>query len=71
MPRCKFDGSYEEVQCQHSTGLCWCVDRDGKELTLTAMNQTVSCPTIGKMFVNVVSFYYCLANTKTLNSTEF
>ena len=59
VPRCKFDGSYEEVQCQNSTGLCWCVDREGKELTFTATNQTVSCPTIGKIFINVVSFYYC------------
>ena len=31
-PRCKLDGQYEEVQCQRSTGECWCVDKDGKEL---------------------------------------
>lgn len=51
VPRCKFDGSYEEVQCQNSTGLCWCVDQDGNELSSSATNRTVTCPTIGKIFV--------------------
>ncbi|XP_067941574.1 SPARC-related modular calcium-binding protein 2-like isoform X2 [Watersipora subatra] len=26
--RCKPDGRYEEVQCQNSTGYCWCVNPD-------------------------------------------
>ncbi|KAJ7381089.1 hypothetical protein OS493_004687 [Desmophyllum pertusum] len=46
VPQCKFDGSYEEIQCQNSTGLCWCVDLDGNKLSSTATNETVTCPTI-------------------------
>lgn len=49
VPQCKFDGSYEEIQCQNSTGLCWCVDLDGNKLSSTATNETVTCPTIGKI----------------------
>ena len=48
VPHCKLDGNYEELQCQNSSGLCWCVDRGGKELSATATNQTVKCPFTGK-----------------------
>lgn len=56
VPRCKFDGSFEEVQCHSSTGPCWCVDRDGNELSSTATNRTVTCPNIGEIFVR----YLCI-----------
>lgn len=45
--RCKLDGQYEEVQCQGSTGQCWCVDQDGKELSGTRTTKEVRCPIIG------------------------
>ena len=54
VPRCKFDGSFEEVQCRNSTGLCWCVDRDGNELSSTTTNLTVTCPNIGKIFIRYI-----------------
>jgi len=31
-PLCSSDGEYSPVQCHASTGYCWCVDMDGKEL---------------------------------------
>lgn len=46
-PRCKLDGQYEEVQCQGSTGECWCVDKDGKEIPGTRTTEPVKCPVIG------------------------
>lgn len=44
LPRCKYDGSYEEIQCHKATGKCWCVDRDGNTLPSTATNKNVTCP---------------------------
>lgn len=32
VPQCDEYGHYEPTQCHHSTGYCWCVDRDGREL---------------------------------------
>ena len=32
VPSCKDDGTYEEKQCDGSTGHCWCVDDNGKEI---------------------------------------
>ena len=44
LPRCKYDGSYEEIQCHKATGKCWCVDGDGNILPSTATNKSVTCP---------------------------
>ena len=52
VPRCKLDGQYEEVQCDGSTGECWCVDSDGKELPGTRTTEPVKCPIFGR-FLNV------------------
>ncbi|EDO47797.1 predicted protein, partial [Nematostella vectensis] len=35
LPQCKPTGRYEEVQCHTGTGLCWCVDERGQEITRT------------------------------------
>lgn len=32
VPQCDEYGHYTPTQCHHSTGYCWCVDRDGQEL---------------------------------------
>ncbi|XP_021036241.1 nidogen-1 [Mus caroli] len=32
VPQCDEYGHYVPTQCHHSTGYCWCVDRDGREL---------------------------------------
>ena len=32
IPKCKSDGSFDEVQCHTGTGYCWCVSHDGKPL---------------------------------------
>ncbi|XP_048581312.1 uncharacterized protein LOC5512067 isoform X7 [Nematostella vectensis] len=34
-PKCRPDGSYEEVQCDRKLGECWCVDQNGKEVPRT------------------------------------
>ncbi|XP_067125498.1 U24-ctenitoxin-Pn1a-like [Centruroides vittatus] len=33
IPQCRKDGTYERKQCWEWKKLCWCVDKDGKELT--------------------------------------
>ena len=48
VPRCKLDGQYEEVQCAVSTGECWCVDSEGKELAGTRTTEPVKCPIFGR-----------------------
>lgn len=32
VPECDEYGNYVPTQCHGSTGYCWCVDRDGREL---------------------------------------
>lgn len=32
VPQCDEYGHYVPTQCHYSTGYCWCVDRDGREL---------------------------------------
>lgn len=44
VPRCKRDGTYEDVQCDASSAECWCVDKDGKELPQTRSKDLVKCP---------------------------
>ncbi|KAI2657163.1 HLA class II histocompatibility antigen gamma chain [Labeo rohita] len=31
-PQCDEQGNYKPIQCWHSTGYCWCVDKDGAEV---------------------------------------
>ena len=35
VPKCREDGAFVSVQCNPSTGHCWCVDEDGVEIVLT------------------------------------
>ncbi|XP_077351724.1 nidogen-1 [Festucalex cinctus] len=35
IPTCDENGNYEPMQCHGSTGHCWCVDRNGQEITGT------------------------------------
>nr|WMI32575.1 MHC class II antigen invariant chain [Gymnocypris przewalskii] len=34
-PECDEQGNYLPMQCWHSTGYCWCVDKDGNEVPET------------------------------------
>ncbi|KAJ7381081.1 hypothetical protein OS493_004679, partial [Desmophyllum pertusum] len=44
VPRCKRDGTFEDVQCDISSSECWCVDKDGKEIPQTRSKDDVKCP---------------------------
>jgi len=50
IPSCKGDGSYEKKQCHASTGYCWCVSEDGKEI-----KGTRKAPGYGELECEVVS----------------
>ncbi|XP_076021107.1 CD74 molecule, major histocompatibility complex, class II invariant chain a [Genypterus blacodes] len=43
-PQCDVDGSYQPIQCLHSTGNCWCVDKDGKRIPGTVTRGRPECP---------------------------
>jgi len=32
IPQCTPEGKFAQVQCHGSTGLCWCVDEQGRQL---------------------------------------
>ena len=49
VPRCKPDGSYEEVQCHGSTGQCWCVGVNGNEVWGTAVRGLPDCSLEGEV----------------------
>ena len=39
-PKCKFDGTYQPMQCNASTGWCWCVDvNTGQQLDWETQNK--------------------------------
>lgn len=47
VPRCRVDGTYDEVQCDLIVGECWCVDRDGREIGGTRSEGVIRCPSEG------------------------
>jgi len=42
-PKCDNQGFYKPMQCHASSGLCWCVDRNGVEFTNTRRRGTPDC----------------------------
>ncbi|XP_064181544.1 CD74 molecule, major histocompatibility complex, class II invariant chain a [Anguilla rostrata] len=51
-PQCDEQGNYLPRQCWHSTGYCWCVDKDGVEIPNTAIRGMPQCggmPVDGRM----------------------
>ncbi|KAK7140939.1 hypothetical protein R3I93_015171 [Phoxinus phoxinus] len=42
-PQCDEQGNYMPMQCWHSTGYCWCVDKDGKEISGTLQRGRPHC----------------------------
>ena len=55
MPRCKDDGSYEDVQCSEYTGECWCVNSLGVEQRGTRSQESISCPGMGEFIKKITS----------------
>jgi len=47
-PTCKDDGTYEDKQCHGSTGDCWCVDANGKEIDGSRKLRGAEEPNCGK-----------------------
>ncbi len=42
-PQCDSDGFYKAMQCHSSSGICWCVDRNGVEFTNTRRRGSPDC----------------------------
>ena len=38
VPQCDDDGFYKTVQCDSTTGQCWCSDRNGNRVTGTGVD---------------------------------
>ena len=47
IPRCKDDGGFENMQCGGTSGQCWCVDKDGREIPGTRTTKNLQCPDPG------------------------
>lgn len=47
VPFCKPDGSWSEIQCELSSGSCWCVDSEGHEIIGSRSTSLKSCPNFG------------------------
>ena len=59
-PKCQSDGTYEQKQCQGSTGYCWCVDaQTGKELQGTRKAPGQGEPNCGKCFLDFYLMITC------------
>jgi len=43
VPQCDDDGFYKATQCHGSTGMCWCVDKNGVEFTNTRRRGLPDC----------------------------
>ena len=48
VPTCRPDGEYDVVQCDISTGICWCVDKNGIETQGTRTRGAPSCGLMGE-----------------------
>ena len=48
VPQCKSDGSFKEKQCYPSTGQCWCVDKNGREIEKTRTRRPLNCSRSGR-----------------------
>lgn len=42
-PQCDEQGNYKPMQCWHSTGFCWCVDKNGVTIEGTTMRGRPDC----------------------------
>lgn len=47
VPQCKFDGSFEEIQCHGLSDECWCVDHQGIEIAGTRRIGPLQCAGVG------------------------
>ena len=47
IPTCKLDGRFEEIQCLRSSGECWCVDQQGKEINGSRTVNHLKCHSRG------------------------
>ena len=39
VPQCTSTGEYKKVQCEASTGYCWCVDENGEQVGYETRNE--------------------------------
>ncbi|XP_060771186.1 CD74 molecule, major histocompatibility complex, class II invariant chain a isoform X2 [Neoarius graeffei] len=42
-PQCDEEGNFKPKQCWHSTGYCWCVDKNGKQIEGTLTRGPLDC----------------------------
>ena len=56
LPACDKTGGYTPMQCDQSSGSCWCVDRLGREIPRTRNNDTRrNCDAAGMQVFDVVT----------------
>lgn len=73
IPFCKPDGSWSEIQCEHFSKLCWCVDSTGKEVPGTKSRNLKTCPDLGKVRLlnEIMELLVTLSMIKTVLKARF
>lgn len=57
LPACDKTGGYNPLQCDQSSGSCWCIDRLGREIPRTRNNDTRrNCDAAGMQVFDVATY---------------
>lgn len=63
IPKCTQLGEYKRLQCSGSTGYCWCVERNGKEIRGTRKRGSPPhCLKDGKSSITIPSLTYLIGS---------
>lgn len=63
IPECTRLGEYKRLQCSGSTGYCWCVERNGKEIRGTRKRGSPPhCLKDGKSSITIPSLTYLIGS---------
>lgn len=58
IPKCTQLGEYKRLQCSGSTGYCWCVERNGKEIRGTRKRGSPPhCLKDGKSSITIIDLF--------------
>ena len=66
VPQCTSTGEYKKMQCNGSTGYCWCVDVNGEQVGYDTRNEkSLNCESkrIAQVRILISSSYFYITST--------